>query len=502
MALLVRGGRVLNSTQMTLEPADVLIEGDQIVAVGCKLSSPPGTEELDASGHLILPGLVNAHTHAHNNLLKALGDNWTLEDLLTHGPALNGGRTPEDHYLSAAIGAVEMLKTGCTAAYDLFMAVPAPSSEVVEAVVRAYIDVGLRTVVAPAVADMVFYRAVPDLFDLLPPGLRQTVEQIQADPTEGLLQLIEKAIRLWHGAAGGRIRVAVAPTIPGQCSDDFLLGCGRLVQEYAVGLHTHLAESKVQAIYAQRRWGKTIVGHLADLGLVGPGFVGAHGVWLTPEDIQRLADGGAAVVHNPASNLKLGSGIAPTREMLSQGLTVGLGTDGSMSSDNQNMFEAMRFAALISKVRFPHHQDNWVGAKDVYDMATRGSARALGLADDIGAVAPRRKADLVLLRGNSVFLRPLNQPLNALVYAETGADVTTVLVGGRVVLDHGRVLTVDEGDLQTQAQKAADRLRAQNTAAWALAQQLRPYVTAACRAAVATPYPVNRYAAPTMMQVE
>jgi 5-methylthioadenosine/S-adenosylhomocysteine deaminase len=500
MALLVRGGQLLDRTQMGLEPADVLIDGDQIVAVGCKLSTPPGTEELNATGYIVLPGLINAHTHAHNNLLRTLGDNWSLEDLLTHGPALNGGRTPEDHYLSATIGAVEMLKTGCTAAYDLFMALPAPNSEVVEAVVRAYIDVGLRAVVAPAVADLVFYQAIPSLLELLPADLRHTVEQIQAEPAEGLLQLAENTLRLWNGAAGGRIRVAVAPTIPGQCSDDFLLGCQRLVQEYGVGLHTHLAESKVQAVYAQRRWGKTIVAQLADLGLLGPGFVGAHGVWLTPEDIRRLADAGATVAHNPASNLKLGSGIAPTREMLDQGLTVGLGTDGSMSSDNQNMFEAMRFAALVNKVRFPHHQDNWVGAKEVLAMATQGSARALGLADDIGAVAPGRKADLVLLRGHSVFLQPLNHALNALVYAETGADVSTVLVGGRVVLDNGRVLTVDEERLRGQAQEAADRLRRQNAAAWALAEQLTPFVAAACRTAVATPYPVNRYAAPTVAE--
>jgi 5-methylthioadenosine/S-adenosylhomocysteine deaminase len=209
-----------------------------------------------------------------------------------------------------------------------------------------------------------------------------------------------------------------------------------------------------------------------------------------------LADAGAGVAHNPASNLKLGSGIAPTREMLDQGLTVGLGTDGSVSSDNLNMFEAMRFAALVNKVRFPHDQEHWIGAKEVFDMATQGSARALGLADNIGAVAPGRKADLVLVRSSSVFLQPLNHALNALVYAETGADVTTVLVGGRVVLDNGRVLTVDEGHLQAQAQEAAERLRAQNTTAWALAEQLRPYVASACRAAVAIPYPVNRYAVP------
>jgi guanine deaminase len=500
MALLVRGGQVLDSAQMTLELANILIDGDHIVAVGPQLSAPPGTEELNATGRLVLPGLINAHTHAHNNLLRSLGDNWTLEDLLNHSPALNGGRTPEDHYLSTVIGAVEMLKTGCTAAYDLFMALPAPSSEVVEAVGRAYLDVGLRAVIAPAVADMVFYRAIPDLLELLPAGLRHTVERIEAAPTEGLLQLIEHTIKLWHGAAGGRIRVAVAPTIPGQCSDAFLSGCLRLVREYGVGVHTHLAESKVQAVSALRRWGKTIVAHLWDLGLLGPGFVGAHGVWLTDEDIRQLAEAGAAVAHNPASNLKLGSGIAPTREMLDQELAVGLGTDGSMSSDNQNMFEAMRFAALVNKVRFPHQPDRWVGARAVWEMATLGSARVLGMADDLGAVAPGRKADLVLLRSDSVFLRPLNHAVNALVYAETGADVTTVLVGGRVVLDNGRVLTVDEAQLRVRAQEAADRLRCQNAAAWTLAERLTPYVAAACRAAVTAPYPVNRYAAPPVSE--
>src|SRR5262245_5677012 len=246
MALLVRGGQVLKSPQLTLESANVLIDGDRIIAVGPQLSAPPGTEELNATGHWVLPGLINAHTHAHNNLLKSLGDNWTLEDLLNHGPALTGGRTAEDHYLSTAIGAVEMLKTGCTAAYDLFMALPAPSSDMVEAVGRAYLDVGLRAVIAPAVADMLFYGAVPELLPLLPPDLRQTVERLEAAPTQGLLQLTEHTIKLWHGAAGGRIRVAVAPTIPGQCSDAFLTGCLRLVREYGVGLHTHLAESKVQ----------------------------------------------------------------------------------------------------------------------------------------------------------------------------------------------------------------------------------------------------------------
>lgn len=496
MAIFVYGGHVLNRSYTALERADVLIEADRISAVGSALEIPTEAHRLDATGCLVLPGLVNAHTHAHNNLLKGLGDNWTLEELLNHGPALHGNRTQQEQYLSAAIGAVEMLKSGCTAAYDLFMAMPAPTSEGVEAIVQAYTDVGLRAVIAPAMADLVFYHTVPGLVELLPPDLRQTVEGLQAAPTEGLLQVAEDTVRRWNGAASGRVRVAVAPTIPGQCSDAFFAGCVRLARDYGVGLHTHLAESKVQAVAGQRRWGTTLVGHLAAIGALGPHFVGAHSVWLTDDDIRRLADAGAAVAHNPASNLKLGSGIAPVREMVEQGLTVGLGTDGSLSSDNQNLFEAMRFAALVGKVRFPHEPARWVGAQTAWELATRGSARVLGMADMLGAVAPGYKADLVLLRSDSVFLKPLNHPLNALVYAETGADVDTVLVDGRIVLEHGEVCTVNAAHLRAQAQEAADNLRTRNQTAWALAEQLSPHVAAACRAAVATPYPVQRYAAP------
>ena len=496
MPLVIHGGRVLNSKSMDLERADILVQADRIAAVGPHLPVPDDAQKVDATDQIILPGLINAHTHAHNNLLKASGDNWTLEDLLNHGPALNSNRTLEDQYVSAAIGAVEMIKTGCTATFDMFMSFPSPADENMEAVVRAYTDVGLRAVVAPAVADIDFYRTVPGLLDLLPKDLRQRVESIQGSPTDGLLRMTENGIRRWHGSANGRIHVGVAPTIPGQCTDVFLSGCLRLLREYGVKLHTHLAETKIQALYALERWGKTIVGHLADLGLLGPHFVGGHGVWLTDEDIHRLADTGSSIAHNPASNLKLGSGIAPIREMLDCGIAVGLGADGSMSSDNQNLFEAMRFAALVGKVRFPHRSDRWVGALDAWKMVTSGSATLLGMTDDIGSIAPGRKADLILLQGDSVFLRPLNHPINALVYAESGADVTTVLIDGCMVFQQGRVLTVDESRLRSLAQEGAERIKKQNAQEWSFSEQITPYLSAACQKTIKTSFPVNRYAAP------
>ena len=580
MALVIRGAQVLAGSPPALTRADVLVEGDRIAAVGAGVGAPAEARVLDASGRIVLPGLGNAHTHAASHLARGRAGNWTLEDLLTNAPANYGFRTPEDDYLSAAIGAIEMLKTGCTSAYDLYMAVPAITDEAFEATVRAYTDVGVRVVLAPAVADVVFFQTVPGLLGLLPADLRtivagmqaaptkgllelserairrwngsaqgrvrvavaptipnqatdefldgcarlvreygvgvhthlaeskvQVIESrrrwgktivagMQAAPTKGLLELSERAIRRWNGSAQGRVRVAVAPTIPNQASDEFLDGCRRLVREYGVGVHTHLAESKVQVIESRRRWGKTIVARLAEHGLLGPGFVGAHGVWLADDDMKMLADAGGAIAHNPGSNLRLGCGIAPVRELLDRGVAVGLGTDGSVCADNQNLFEALRIASVVSTIRFPHETPRWLDAATVWSLATAGSARVLGQAADLGAIAPGRKADLVLLRADSVFLRPLADPLNALVYSETGASVDTVLVDGHVVVQGGRVTTVDEAGIYARAQEAADRQHRASAESRALAGRLAPFVAAACRAAVATPLPFDRYAAP------
>src|SRR5258707_11561155 len=187
-----------------------------------------------------------------------------------------------------------MLKAGCTSAYDLYMAVPAITDEAFEATVRAYTDVGVRVVLAPAVADVVFFQTVPGLIDLLPADLRRTVEGMQAAPTKGLLELTERIIRRWNGAAQGRVRVAVAPTIPNQATDEFLDGCARLVGEYGVGVHTHLAESKVQVIESRSRFGKGIVPRLPEDRPLGARFGGPHGGGHSAGGLRIPADARAA----------------------------------------------------------------------------------------------------------------------------------------------------------------------------------------------------------------
>jgi guanine deaminase len=242
-----------------------------------------------------------------------------------------------------------------------------------------------------------------------------------------------------------------------------------------------------------KRYGKSLAAHMDALGLVGPGFTAAHGVWLDDEDMKRLAGRGASVAHNPGSNMRLGSGIADMRRLLECGINVGIGTDGASSSDNLNMYEAMRIASLASKVRGPDWQQ-WITTKEVLEAATEGSARALGF-EKLGRLAPGYKADIVFLDLGNVNWIPLNNAVNALVHTEDGSAVHSVMVGGRMVLENRRLLNVDLAKLARDAESARERLERLNRDNKALYEKLEPIVGGFCPALAKQPLPINRYAA-------
>ena len=363
---------------------------------------------MDATDRLIHPGLINAHTHGHGNLSKGMGDRWTLELLLTAAPWISGNRTAEDKYLSTYIGALEMLMKGCTACYDLTVEFPAPTPEGLGACAKAYADAGMRAVVAPMVANISFYEAIPGLLDVLPSALQKEVERLRMAPYEASLTAMRRVLTDWSFDRE-LVRPAVAPTIPHHCSDEFMRSCADLAREFGVGLHTHVHESKVQVIVGLKKYGKTPTAHLQDLGLLGPDFVAAHGVWLDDDDITRLADHGASVAHNPGSNMLLGNGIAAVKTMLEKKLNVGIGTDGASCCDNQNMYESLRVAAYGSNAKGPD-TGRWLASEEILEAATAGSARALGFGDRIGRIAKGYKADLVFVDLDAHQLDPLQRP--------------------------------------------------------------------------------------------
>lgn len=491
MTTIIRGGRILDIAGRRAEPADVRIEGDTIREVGPPgLAGPPDASIVDARERLLLPGLVNAHTHGHGALARGLiGDRTPLELLLTLAAGTSGQRTLEDKYLSAQLAAVEMVRRGCTAFYDLYFELPAPTVEGLHAAARAYLDVGIRAVLAPMMADRTLYQALPGLLEALPDGARRQAEALRAAPREASLAACRELLRGWPFDRD-RVRPALGPTIPLHCSDEFLVACRDLARDHDVGMQIHLAESKTQAVLGRTRYGTTLTAHLDALGLLGPRFSGAHGVWLTRDDVKRLADAGASVAHNPLSNLRLGSGIAPVRMMLEGGLRVGIGTDSAASADAQNMFECLRLAAYLSRVRTPDYH-RWITAGEALTMATEGSAGVLGMADRIGRLAPGYKADVVFLDLRHPGYVPLNDVVVQIVMGESGAAVDSVMIGGRMVLERGRMVTVDEARLRARAEEARARLAAANADALAAARALQPHVGAFCIAMASRPYEVD-----------
>ena len=478
--LLIVNGLVLPAADQPARPADVLVANGRIEAL-----EAPGTfagvaagRVLDATDRLLIPGLVNAHTHGHGSLGRGAVPDVALEGFLAASPAINGHRNLDDLALSATLTAVELLKKGCTALFDMSAESPLPTLAGLHALAGAYAQAGIRAVVAPMMADRTLYQAYPEMLAGLPAALQPTLAALRAADPDVCLAVVRQAARDWP-FDNAQVRLGIAPTIPLHCSDGFLRGCAALSAEFGLPLQTHLAESRVQAVHGAKRYGRSLVAHLAELGLLGERVSVAHAIWISDADIELLARAGVTAVHNPLSNLRLGSGIAPVRRMLERGLRVALGSDGANTSDTQNLFEAARLAVGLSRV-VDTDEARWLSAAEGLHMATEVSARALGWGDQLGRIMPGYRADLVLLDLTRPEYVPLRDPLRQLVHGESGSAVDRVLVGGRLVVDGGRVLTVDEAALRQQAQAAAFRLDALNADGRHLAAALRPGVSAFC----------------------
>jgi len=493
MKQVIRGGRVVDAPRRRADLADMVIDGDTIAAIVPPDTAVADARAIDARDRMLMPGLVNCHTHGHGNLSKALGDRWTLELMHNALAAMTGRRTAEDKYLAIKIGAVEMIRKGCTAAYDLPFEFPGPTAEGIEAAGRAYTDVGMRAVVAPMVWEKTLYEVVPGLYDALSPALKAEADKARLPPSGASLAALESALKNWPFDRA-RVMPAIAPTIPSYCSEALLIRLRDLARDYDIGFHTHLSESKVQAMASQAIHGRSLTRYLAELGILGPRFVAAHAVWIDDADIKLLADAGASVAHNPGCNARLGSGIAPVREMLSAGIAIAIGTDSCTCSDNLNMFEAMRMSSLMFRLR-ELDQDAWPPAEQVLGFATTGGAHALGWGDAIGALAPGKKADIVFLDLAKPHYVPVNDALNQIVYCEDGTGVDSVMIGGRMVLDRGRMTTVDEAAMKRDAERAVERLLgAANSEMRERAARLAPAVAGHCLDLMREAYPINRLA--------
>jgi cytosine/adenosine deaminase-related metal-dependent hydrolase len=472
----IAGGLVLDPADGEPRRRDMVVRDGAIIAMlepgTASTAAGAGLPRYDAGDTLIVPGLVNAHTHGHANLMKGVADRWPLEVSLAHGPWMSGARDLETIYLSTLLGAVEMLAGGITSCYDLVYEFPRPTAAGVRAVAQAYADAGMRAIVAPLIADRSFFEAYPECTDTLPEALAERVRAFALAPFDETIAELEALVAGDAFPAGTRL--GIAPTIPLHCSDAFLAACRDLAARASLPMHMHLAESRVQATAGRRTYGRSLTAHLAAAGLLGPGFTAAHGVWLDGADLDLLAASGATIAHVPASNYRLGSGTARVRPMLDRGINVALATDGANSSDALDMFLAMRLASFASR-SFGEGRERWLSSGEVVRAATIGGAQALGLAGHIGRPAAGFAADLVFLDLADPAFVPLNDPLNQLVNCSASRAVRDVMVDGRFVVRNGTV-PAWTSDLRSRLRACRERLRAGVAPSYDLALSIEPFV--------------------------
>ncbi|HZO70953.1 MAG TPA: amidohydrolase [Ktedonobacteraceae bacterium] len=453
--LLIQGCALLDPQGQSglLFDQDILIVGEQIKAVGPGGTLPFNSLRIDriiqGKGLVAIPGLINAHTHSLENLLKATSPSLPLELWLVPLFGDTVEWSPRLVYLSALLGAIEMLKSGTTAVLDHLWTVDGVAPAYLNATMQAYHDAGIRAAVAPSIEDQDLVLEAGTKRGLVFPH-HPFIDRFACWPTiERQIAALEQFITHWHNAADGRLRCFVGPSGIHWCSPRLMQACLELAEQYDTGIHLHAVETELQAAVIRETLGQGGIAYLDQLGVLKAGTSLAHAIWLEPGDLALLAATGTTAVHNPVSNLRLGSGRFPFAEARKQGVTIALGSDGSASNDTQNMFGVLKLTGLI------HNQPNfdyrkWPRPTEILDAATKGGAAALGLASELGEIAPGYLADLALLNLENAAFLPLRDPYLHLVYCENGYSVDTVIVHGKIVVERGAIATVDEMALRRE----------------------------------------------------
>jgi len=378
---------------------------------------------VDSSNLILMPGLVNTHGHAAMTLLRSYADDLPLMQWLQEKIWPIESKLSEEHfYWGTLLSMVEMIRSGTTTFTDMYFGM--------ERVAQAAQESGMRAVISQG------------LF-----GLTEMKHQFLNDT--------EELINRWQGACSGRITVILGPHAPYTCPPDYLKEIIKFSQDKDLPLQIHLSETRDELKKHKIEHDNTPVQHLEKLGLLERPVLAAHCVHLSSEDIKILAENNVGVSHNPGSNLKLGCGIAPLKDMLQAGIKVGLGTDGASSNNNLDMFEEMRLAALLPKGL--HEDPTLIPAPLAIDMATRMGADIL-FQEKLGKIKAGHKADIIGIDKSSPRLTPLHSITSNLVYSATGADVKLVMVDGNMLMEKGELLTLDEEKIKFEAQRSVDQL--------------------------------------------
>jgi 5-methylthioadenosine/S-adenosylhomocysteine deaminase len=423
-AVLVDSGRI----------AAVLTRPDEIAA---RAAASPG---VDLAGQVLIPGLTSAHSHSYSTAARGTENALPLEPWALYTVAYGRALGDEAFRLAVLLTAAEMLRAGVTGALDHFA-----YTDRAEVALAAHRETGMRIALAPMLHDQ------PDhvlLSIALPDDLRRRVEGAKRPGAADLDALFRRLHRDWHGCED-RLFLQLGPNAPQRCSPKLWTLWRDLARELDVRVHTHLLETRPQAGIGRRLYDGGLVGAMAREGLLNEGLSVAHAIWTEPSERALLAEHGVSIVHNPVSNLMLGSGVLPMRDYRARGIHIALGSDGSNSGGRHDLFEVMRLAMMLPRPGIDDPAD-WPGPADAFAWATEGGARVLGLAGKTGRIAPGYRADLVALDMEAAARASLVPNLAAVVQYGGPDSVRAVMIDGHWVYRDGKILTFDEDAVQTR----------------------------------------------------
>ncbi len=440
MDILIEGGTVItmDAQRRVLKDGAVAIKGNSIKEVGRSkqlAGKYSASKIINAENAIVMPGLVSAHNHLFQVLFRGLGDDMALSDWLDRMIFPLSRHLNEYYcYVGAKLCSLEMIKSGTTCFSDSHYVHIDKQS--IDGVARAVIEAGMRSVLGRASLDT---GEVPAVFK----------EDIAT-----IVKETERAIAAWNGKADGRIAVCPEALFSLFCSPELWRALCGIADEAGTGIHCHAAETLWEAQQVCRLTGRGVIEYFDFLGVLRPDLLIAHAVWITERELQILRTRDVKIAHNPVSNQYLADGFAPVPQMLKAGITVGLGADGAASNNSQDMFEAMKSCALIHKVAAL--DSTRITSEQVLEMATIGSAKALGLDDKIGSIEPGKRADIIVIGlDGKPNLAPNLKPVSNLVYAASGGDVDTVIIDGKIVMEARKVKTLDEAEVIAEANRVA-----------------------------------------------
>jgi 5-methylthioadenosine/S-adenosylhomocysteine deaminase len=428
MNILINNASILtmNENNEVLENSSIAIEGDRIKYVGDIPENFDADKIIDGKQKVVMPGIVNAHTHMAMSLFRNYADDLPLWEWLTEKIwPIEDKLTGEDVYWGTMLSIIESIKSGVTCFSDMYFFMDETARAAVESGMRARLSWGM----------------------------------IGNDPTDDTrFNTTRRFYNEWNGKGDGRITVMAGPHAPYTCGPEYLKRVSEFAKDLNVGIHIHLSESTKEVKDNYDQFGKSPIKHVEDLGVLDVPVTAAHCVHLSDEDVEILARKGVSVINNPGSNLKLGNGFAPVVKLLEKGVNVALGTDGSSSNNNLNMFEEINLAAIINKG--VNNNPTCIPAMTAIEMATKNGAKALGFEKEIGSLEVGKKADLIILDFNKPHLHPVHNVVSAIAYSAQASDVETVIIDGNVVMENYEMKTIDVNKVYEKVEKSIERLMA------------------------------------------